>query len=46
MADLVTKKKMIKSNTKIIIPEDKEKERSSKLVQKENENHLEGNGNN
>lgn len=25
MADLVTKKKMMKSNTKIILPEDKER---------------------
>ncbi|CAD8136544.1 unnamed protein product [Paramecium pentaurelia] len=43
MADLVTKKKMMKSNTKIILPEDKEK--PFKFGQKENENHFEGNGN-
>ncbi|CAD8043556.1 unnamed protein product [Paramecium primaurelia] len=43
MADLVTKKKMMKSNTKIILPEDKE--RPLKYGQKENENHFEGNGN-
>ncbi|CAK55921.1 unnamed protein product (macronuclear) [Paramecium tetraurelia] len=42
MADLVNKKKMMKSNTKIILPEDKE--RPLKLVQKENENHFEGKG--